>query len=93
MGKTRPAAKRDLALRNDILPCHRELFYTNLEEDSEKETTATGLLQWVSTWGQVIRHSFQEAKKRIVKGMRSLCTKYVHVTPAMLLVQMRHTEI
>ena len=49
-------------LRNEVLPCHRELLYNDLDEHREMETSSTGLFQWVSTWGPVIRHSVQEAK-------------------------------
>ena len=64
------------SVRNEVLPCHRELFYTDLEEHLEMETSPTGLFQWVSTWGPVIRHSVQEAKTRSVNGMRLLSTYF-----------------
>jgi len=63
-------------LRNEVLPCHRELFYNDLEEHREKETSSTGLFQWVSTWGSVIRNSVNQAKDRGVNGMRSLSTYF-----------------
>ena len=63
-------------VRNQVLPCHRELFYTDLEEHLEMETSSTGLFQWVSTWGPVIRHSVNETKTRSVNGMRLLRTYF-----------------
>ena len=60
------------SFRNDVLPRHHSLFYDNFNEHVDKESSSAGMLQWVYTWGPVIRSSVQSAATLGVTRMRSI---------------------
>ncbi len=64
------------AIKNDVLPRDRELFYSSLEEHYEYESTSTGLNQWLLTWKPVILNSVQESVKRGLRGVSSILSHF-----------------
>ena len=57
-------------MRNEVLPRHKDLFYTSFERHKEMERTSRGLQQWISTWGAVVHTSVEKAKKFGIQRMR-----------------------
>jgi hypothetical protein len=79
--ETREAAQYSQALaetmvlyekRHTVQPCDRDLFYLNMEEHKEKEPSATGLRQWLSTWKPVILQSMKEGTRTGSNRIRSI---------------------
>jgi hypothetical protein len=71
-------------IRDEVLPRDRSLFYSSLDEHHQREPTARGLNQWLSTWQPVILQSVKDATRMGTRGMASIRQFFPslpHITP------------
>ena len=66
--------------RTLVKPCDREVFYSNTNEHSQKESTALGLKQWLNTWKPLILCSIQEGTATGTSQNHSICD-FFHPLP------------
>ena len=64
-------------LRHDVLPLHKKLYYRNLTEHENQEPTSRGLQQWITTWGPVLRDSFESAKRLGIQQMQTITEYFI----------------
>ena len=61
--------------QSEVLPVHRKIFYSSVEDHLNKETTTTQLESWITTWSSVIFRSVQRAKELGIARTRDI-TQY-----------------
>lgn len=64
---------------HNVLPWHKALFYSTLEEHEEMEETSRGLQQCINTWGPLLWDSLESTKKLGVTQIKKLTEYFTQI--------------